>query len=61
MGRRGPGESPRRIAQAIGIEALVGLTLVAGEAHARFPSKFARAPCSDPPDDADGIERFMAA
>jgi hypothetical protein len=49
------------IAQTIGIESLVGQTRAAGEAHARLPSKFARAHCSDPQDDAEGIERFMAA
>ena len=49
------------IAQTIDIEALVGLTLAADEAHTRFPSKFARALCSDPQDDAEGIERFLAA
>jgi hypothetical protein len=49
------------IAQTIDIEALVGLTLEAGEAHAKFPSKFARAPCYDRQDDVERIERFMAA
>ena len=39
----------------------MGLTLAPDEAHTRFPSKFARAQCSDPHDDAEGIERFMAA
>ena len=37
LGRRRPGECPMWIAQTIGIGALVGLSLAAGEAHITFP------------------------
>ena len=36
LGQRRLGESPMWIAQTIGIEALVGLSLAAGEAHITF-------------------------
>jgi hypothetical protein len=36
LGRRRPGESPMWIAQTIGIESLVGLSLAAGEEHITF-------------------------
>ena len=60
LGRRRPGKSTMWIAQTIGIEALVGSSLAAGEAHIIFPAKIARALYSEPEDDTEGIERFMA-
>ena len=55
-----PGESPMCIAQTISIEALVVLSLAAGEAHITFPAKIARVLYSEPEDDAVGIECFVA-
>ena len=50
LGRRWDGHSPMWIAQTIGIEALVGLSLAAGGAHITFLAKIARALYSGPED-----------
>jgi len=43
------------------LKALAGSSLAAGEAHITFRAKIVRALCSEPEDDNEGIERFMAA
>ena len=44
-GRRSPGESPMWIAQTIGIEAFVGITLAAGKSDITFSLTFSTPFC----------------